>query len=328
MRVLVLATIVAFASPALAQRGPSFDCSKASNAIERAICKEPELATADRDLASVYATLAGRLGTAAKDHLAKDQVRWIVGRNRECGAEPDDMTVCLRNRYAARTVTLKAFGAGAYPFISTPSIDGKGKVGLTRYSYGIEYPHFDGTTADFSALNARFAGAARKAAEQAKPNDADTGIDREQGWTYQQAFEVYRPGPDAVTIGETFYGYNGGAHGFGGTECTLVDLRSGRSVGPDGVFAAGDAWLPMMAQLVGADLKKQFVEKPGFEDALEPKSLTKLLGEARHYCWKANQLELVFNAYEVGPYAAGPYEVIVPYDRLRTHFRPGGPIAR
>lgn len=328
MRVLAIAMIIAFSSPALAQRGPSFDCSKASNAIERTICKEPELATADRDLASVYATLAGRLGAAAKEHLAKDQVRWIVGRNRECGAEPDDMTICLRNRYTARTTTLKTFGAGVYPFISTTAIDSKGKVGLTRYSYGIEYPQFDGTTADFSAINARFAGAARKAAEQAKPNDADTGIDREQGWTYQQSFEVYRPAPDAVTIGETFYGYNGGAHGFGGTECTLVDLRSGRSVGPDGVFAAGDAWLPMMVQLVGADLKKQFVEKPGFEDALEPKSLTKLLGEARHYCWKANQLELVFNAYEVGPYAAGPYEVIIPYDRLRTHFRPGGPIAR
>jgi hypothetical protein len=83
----------------------------------------------------------------------------------------------------------------------------------------------------------------------------------------------------------------------------------------------------MMVGIVGADLRKQFVEKPGFEDALEPKSLNKLLGEAHHYCWKANQLELIFNAYEVGPYAAGPYEVIVPYDRLRPHFRQGGPIA-
>lgn len=327
MRWLAVGFLLAFTVPALAQRGPSFDCSKASNSIERTICKEPELATADRELAAVYGTLTGRLGTAAKEHLAKDQVRWIVARNRECTAEPDDMAVCLRNRYAARIANLKVFGDGAYPFISTLSIDGKGKLGLIRYSYSIEYPHFDGTTADFSAINARFAGAARKAADQAKPKDADAGTDREQGRTYQQSFEVYRPGPDAVTIGETFYGYSGGAHGFGGTECTLVDLRSGRGVGPDGVFAPGDAWVPIVVQLVGVDLKKQFVEKPGFEDALETKSLSKLLREARHYCWKSNKLELVFNAYEVGPYAAGPYEVIIPYDRLRGHFRPGGPIA-
>lgn len=327
MRPLVIAMIVAFASPALAQRGPSFDCSKASNAIERTICKEPELAMADRDLASVYAALAGRLGAAAKDHLAKDQVRWIVGRNRECGAEPDDMTICLRNRYAARTTTLKAFGAGAYPFISEQSLERKGKLGHIRFSYTIEYPQLDGTTADFAALNARFATDARQAAAQATPRAEDVASEREQGWTYQQSFEVYRPGPDAVTVAETYYGYNGGAHGFGATGCTLVDLRTGRSVGPGGVFAAGDGWLSMMVGIVGADLRKQFVEKPGFEDALEPKSLNKLLGEAHHYCWKANQLELIFNAYEVGPYAAGPYEVIVPYDRLRPHFRQGGPIA-
>ncbi|MFO1083779.1 MAG: DUF3298 domain-containing protein [Reyranellaceae bacterium] len=328
MKWLVVASFLAVAAPALAQRGPSFDCSKASNAIERTICREPELATADRDLAAIYGALAARLGTVAKEHLAKDQVSWIVARNRDCAADPDDIAVCLRNRYAARTTTLKAFGDGAYPFVGAPSIDGKGKLGSIRYTYSIEYPRFDGTTADFSAINARFAGAARKAAEEAKPKGADAGTDREQGWTYQQSFEIYRPGPDAVTVGQTFYGYSGGAHGFGGTECTLVDLRSGRSVGPDGVFAVGDAWLPMMVQLVGADLKKQFVEKPGFEDALEPKSLTKLLREAGHYCWKPDKLELIFNAYEVGPYAAGPYEVVIPYDRLRTHFRPGGPIAR
>ncbi|MGD9884245.1 MAG: DUF3298 domain-containing protein [Reyranella sp.] len=328
MRVLIIAIAVTFAVPALAQRGPSFDCSKASNAIERTICKEPELATADRELAAAYGTLVGRLGAAAKDHLAKDQIRWITSRNRDCAAEPDEMMTCIKSRYAARTTNLGAFGEGAYPFLGARSIEQRGKLGQIRFSYSIEYPQFDGTTADFSAINASYAAAARKAAENATPKAADSGVDGEQGWTYQQSFEVYRPGPEAVTIVETFDGYSGGAHGFGGKRCTLVDLRTGRSVGPAGVFAAGDAWLSPMVRLVGADLKKQFVEKPGFEDALEPKSLAKLLGEARHYCWKANQLELVFNPYEVGPYVSGPYEVTIPYDRLRTHFRPGGPIAR
>jgi uncharacterized protein len=328
VRLLVIAFLFASTTPALAQRGPSFDCSKASNAIERTICKEPDLVTADRDLAAAYAALAGRLGAAAKEHLAKDQVRWIVARNRDCAAEPDDLAGCLKNRYGARLGALKAVGDGVYPFIGVQSIDRKGKLGAIRFSYNIEYPHFDGSTADFSALNAHLAAAARKSADQATPKEADAGTDREQSWTYQQSFDVYRPGPEAVTIAETYDGYSGGAHGYGATECTLVDLRTGRSVGPDGVFAAGDGWLSMMVQLVGADLKKQFVEKPGFEDALEPKSLAKLLREARHYCWKAGQLALIFNAYEVGPYVEGPYEVIISYDHLRTHFRPNGPIAR
>lgn len=324
MRSLVFGLVIALASPAIAQRGPSFDCSKASNIIERTICKEPELATADRDLAAIYGALAGRLAAPAKEHLAKDQVRWITDRNRDCAAEPDDVAVCLRNRYTARTATLKAFGDGAYPFISTQTLARKGKLGEIRYSYRIEYPQFDGTTATFSGLNASFAAAARKAADQSIPKDSDNG----PGWTFEQTFEIYRPSADAVTIGEIYDSYQGGAHPNGGTDCVLVDLRSGRSAGPDGVFAGGDGWLKMMVELVGADLKKQFVEKPGFEDALESKNLAKLLREARHYCWKANQLELIFNAYEVGPYAAGPYEVVVPYDRLRAQLRPGGPITR
>ena len=36
----------------------------------------------------------------------------------------------------------------------------------------------------------------------------------------------------------------------------------------------------------------------------------------------------IFNAYDVGPYAAGPYEVDVSYDKLKPILRPDGPIAR
>ena len=73
------------ASPALAQGGASFDCSKASTAIERTICKDPELAKADRDMASAYGALAAKLSGPAKEALVKDQVQWIVDRNRGCG---------------------------------------------------------------------------------------------------------------------------------------------------------------------------------------------------------------------------------------------------
>ena len=75
-------------------------------------------------------------------------------------------------------------------------------------------------------------------------------------------------------------------------------------------------------------IKKQFVDKPGFDDALQPANLAKLLSESGRYCWTAQGLELVFNAYDVGPYASGPYEVNIPYDRLKPILRADGPIAR
>ncbi len=332
MRLLaVVAAVLLLAAPAFAQdggqNGPSFECAKASNAIERTICKDPGLAKADREMAAAYAALAGKLAGAAKDDLAKEQLHWIGDRNRACAADTDGIAPCLRKRYEARTANLKAFADGAYPFIAEQSLVKSGRLGKISYSYDISYPRFTGSTADFSAINERFVGAAKKAAEAATP-EADDGVERKQGWTYEQGFTVYRPDADAVTIAVEFYSYSGGAHGYGATDCTLVDLGTGKAAAPESVFAADDRWLAAMVEIVGADLKKQFVEKPGFDDALKPANLTKLLREPGHYCWRADRLELVFNTDDIGPYAAGPFEVDVPYERLKSLLRAGSPIHR
>lgn len=327
MRPFLMAIVLLAAPAAFGQTGPSFDCAKASSAVDRTICKDPELAKADREMAAAYAALAAKLSGPAKDSLVKDQMRWIADRNRGCAADTDGIAPCLKKRYAARTTNLRASADGAYPFISEQSLSKSGTLGRITYSYDIAYPQFDGATADFAAVNARFANAAKKAVADATPQ-ADSGLDRKQGWTYEQDFTIYRPDPNAVTVAVSYYGYSGGAHGYGATNCILVDLRTGKTAGPEGVFAGGDKWLKTMVEIVRADLKKQFVEKPGFDEALEPASLAKLLREPGHYCLHANRLELIFNAYEVGPYVSGPFEVYVPYDRLTPLLRKDGPITR
>jgi uncharacterized protein len=326
MRLLALAIVLLAAPSAFAQTGPSFDCAKASNAIERAICKDPELAKADREMAAAYGGLSGKLGGAAKEHLEKDQGRWIVERDQGCGLEKDGIEDCLKLRYATRLDNLEALGAGAYPFIGTQSIFRKATVGKTAYTIDIRYPQFEATTADFAAVNRLFADDARKSAGEATPT-ADAG-DSPLPWSYEQGFALHRPGPAVVTVALDYYGFSGGAHGYGGTLCVLVDLRTGKHVNPSEVFAAGERWLTEMVNLVGADLKKQFVQNPGFDDALEPDNLAKLLGDDGRYCFRHGKLEVIFNAYDVGPYSAGAYAVDIPYDRLKPLLRADGPISR
>lgn len=327
MRLAVVMLALAAVSPAFAQGGPSFDCAKADNTVDRAICKSAALAKADREMVAAYAALLDRLSGMAKDELVKEQVRWIANRNRACRANPDGIEDCLKNRYAARIKNLRAYAQGTYPAISEQSLAKQGRHGKITWSYDIAYPRFEGTTADFSAVNARFADAAKKSADDATPKP-DARPDLEQQWSYEQGFTVERPpGGHAATIVLQFNGYSGGAHGYGATRCTLVDLQSGRVVGPQGVFTPGEQWLRVVSQLVGADLKKQFVNNPGFDEAIEPANLAKLLGESNRYCWTGKQLEIIFNAYDVGPYSAGPYQVDVPYDRLKPILRPDGPIA-
>ena len=325
MKGFATAVVLLLAWPAVAQQGPSFDCAKASNAVEREICKRPELAKADREMAAAYAALSRRLEGAAKEHLEKDQVRWIAARNVGCVEDANGIEFCLKDHYAERTANLEAFADGPYPFIGEQALQKSGKLGKVVWSYDITYPRFDSVSADFSVVNARFADRARTAAAEATPK-ADAGIDREQHWTYQQSFGVIRPNARAVTIATSFYGYSGGAHGYGATDCMLVDLRSGKAVEPSGVL--GGKWLDEMVRLVGVDLKTQFVEKPGFNEALKPANLRKRLSEPDHYCWRPGRLELIFNAYEVGPYAAGPYYVDIPMTTLRPLLRADGPLAR
>ncbi len=328
MRLAAVILSLMVASSAFAQSGPSFDCAKADNAIDRAICKSGELAKADREMVAAYTGLLDKLSGASKDELVKDQVRWIANRNRACRVDPGSIEDCLKNRYAARIKNLRAYAQGTYPAISEQSLANKGKLGKITWSYDLAYPRFDGATVDFAAVNTRFADAAKKIADESTPKAAD-GPEREQQWYYEQGFTVERPpGGQAATIVVQFDSYRGGAHGYGATRCTLVDLRTEKVVAPSGVFTPGEQWLRVMAQLVRADLKKQFVNNPGFDDALEPANLGKLLSEADRYCWTGKQLEVIFNAYDVGPYSAGPYQVDIPYDRLKPILRPDGPIAR
>ena len=330
MRVLAVAAVVAlFPIAALAQTGPSFDCAKASNGAERAICKDPVMAKADRELSGLYMALLAKLNGSAKTSLEKSQLHWIGDRNRVCvpNDDPDVIGRCLKKRYADRIADLKALAAGPYPFIEDQSIERSGKVGNVTYSIDLRYPRFAGTTADFTSVNRAYAEAATKAARETTPT-ADAGLDREQEWQALQSYSLFRPDPDVITVALTFWAFTGGAHGYGSTSCTLVDLRTGKAVTPDGVFAPGAPWLQEVVATVGADLKKQFVDNPGFEDALQPNKLTKTVNTSGHFCWQADKLQIYFNQYEVGPYSAGPYTVDIPYSRLKPLLRAGGPISR
>lgn len=320
MKVLAALALVLLASPVLAQ--PSFDCAKASTTVERVVCKNADLAKADREMAALYFALIGKLAGSAKDHLLKDQVRWNGNRAAACTVELEQ---CLQDKYTSRIERLKFLGTGAYPFISDQAIVRTGKVKAITYAIDASYPQFDGPGVDFSAVNAEFANGARKGAASAIP-DQDAG-DFEQTWGFDLHFVLHRPGPDLVAIEFGHYSYTGGAHGNGGTSAALVNLRTGRSVPPSSFFAPGDEWRRTVTALVLADLKKQFVERPGFDESIEPGNLAKLLRDPTRWLFKANGLTIVFNPYDVGSYAAGSYDVDIPYASLRTVMRPEAPLA-
>ena len=327
MRAPVAVVLVLLFASGAARAQPSFDCAMASSPVERAICRNDKLGEADHELAAVYSAQIDRLAGAAKDHLIKDQVRWLDDRAKACIGEIAAVSRCLTARYAQRLATLKAASEGDYPFVSEHDLIKHGRVKAAFYDIDARYPQFDGSSADFSAVNEAFAARAREGADNATPPQ-DIRTDHSQIWTYDQGFELHRPGLHGVSVATSFYSFTGGAHGSSGLLATLVDLRTGRSVTPADVFQPMVPWQRTLADIARADLKRQFVERPGFPDALEPANFDKLMKDPQRYLFKAFALELIFNQYDVAPYASGMYRVVIPYARLTGMLKPDGAVGR
>ncbi|MEM0949328.1 MAG: MliC family protein [Pseudomonadota bacterium] len=109
---LLPAVAILLAGQAMADEGPSFDCSRAASSAEEAICADPELARLDRLLADRFAQAlaAARaldVGAAeAEADLKAYQRGWIGGRD-ECW-KSDDLSACIADAYLDRDGALTA----------------------------------------------------------------------------------------------------------------------------------------------------------------------------------------------------------------------------
>jgi len=64
---------------------PSFDCKKATRAVEKAICSDPDLSRLDREMDAAYkAALASLTGKASK-RLKQEQQEFLATRNKSFG---------------------------------------------------------------------------------------------------------------------------------------------------------------------------------------------------------------------------------------------------
>lgn len=99
-------TIFIVATQASAQEGPSYNCNAITpGSMEDLICKSPELATQDRNLAAAYTAALKKAGNRANT-LKAEQRGWIKGRD-ECW-KSDDKPACIQDAYRQRMVELQA----------------------------------------------------------------------------------------------------------------------------------------------------------------------------------------------------------------------------
>lgn len=119
--------------------------------------------------------------------------------------------------------------------------------------------------------------------------------------------------------------YQGAAHPNSYTEVINYDLKNGKQLKLSDLFKPGAKYLQAISAYSIADLKKQG------KDLLPEQIESGAAPKAENYqSWNIGKtgLGINFDAYQVGPYAAGPQFVSVPYSNLKDLINPDGPIAQ
>ena len=121
--------------------------------------------------------------------------------------------------------------------------------------------------------------------------------------------------------------YQGAAHPNSYTDVINFDLKNGKVLKLTDLFKPGSKYLQAIATYCIADLKKQGKDKGLLDEEIEKGAAA----NAKNYqSWTITKrgLGINFDSYQVGPYAAGPQHVVVPYSTLKDLINPEGPIAQ
>jgi uncharacterized protein len=86
--------------------GPSFECGKATAAVEKLVCGDASLSTLDRNLAATYTKfLSGDLAESDRAAEQTAQRSWIAARN-AC-EQTQDVRACVESSYQRRLVEVR-----------------------------------------------------------------------------------------------------------------------------------------------------------------------------------------------------------------------------
>lgn len=310
--------------------GASFDCTRAGTRVEKMICADAELSRLDSELGALYGDLRRNAGSN-EAALKRDQRTWLKERN----ACTD--SACLAQAYRERIGQLGGDPApgsagptaagGADPMGEPKTRRTDSEVRITQQGPAFEidasYPRLKGKHSQ--AAEAVLAGVVGERVEDFRRNYREllTGGDgAHQGPPWELEISADAPYTAArfwaVPLG--MYFYTGGAHG--GTEHLpmVIDRRTGKQVPPAGLFRPGNNWRQALSDYSYKTLARQETFRGGedwLREGTEPtaENYQKLLP-------LADGVHVIFEQYQVGPYAIGSHEVSVPYAELRGLLNP------
>lgn len=202
-----------------------------------------------------------------------------------------------------------------------------------RYEIAAQYPQLTGgDNPNFEKFNQLVRGFVMKNVGQFKKNIARDAAEEEPppegsvGSDYNVSYEVALAQDDLISVGFDLGGYyQGAAHPNSSSATINYDLKNGKQLKLSDLFQPGSKFLRAIANYCIADLKKQAKDTGLIAEEIES-GAGPTLDNYRSWTITRRGLGVNFDSYQVGPYAAGPQFVMVPYAALKDVINPDGPV--
>ena len=203
-----------------------------------------------------------------------------------------------------------------------------------NYQIAAQYPQLSGgnnpnlekfNQAARAAVTKKVAGFKKDMTPEAGENTEETRPEDSMGSDLTISYTVVLAQDDLVSVEFDVSTYfQGAAHPNSYSETFNYDLKNGKQLKLTDLFKPGAKYLQAIASYCVADLKKQATEKGLTAEEIEKGAAAKA---DNYQGWTITKrgLGIYFDPYQVGPYAAGPQFVLVPYSDLKDLINPEGP---
>jgi uncharacterized protein YecT (DUF1311 family) len=331
---LVVAT-VALIFLSLPVEAASFDCAKAGTPFEHAICDNIDVSIQDDILAKAYATAIGGLSDEALSVVRDGQRDWLDYAKRACSddAQPTATTYtaeqaeCLVGVFRGRIRDLEEsrmrdgrrfYDINIYAVLPDPDAgpDSYQKVVTKEFSS----PRIDGDDQESQGFNALLESFGAGADGSLEMFDEATG-DGTSNDDVAITVEDITTNRIGLQVSTYWYGH-GAAHGNYTINYLHYLTNELRALEASDVFD-GAGWQDALAELVYADLERQFAEQ-GALFIEKASDITESASNPAHWNFSEAGLIVQFQPYEVTAYAAGAPTVTIPWDALRSYLAEGG----
>jgi hypothetical protein len=202
-----------------------------------------------------------------------------------------------------------------------PQLSGSGSPGFEKFNQMVR-GLITGKVSDFK----------KEMAPEEGDNAASEGTSEMPGNDLSIGYTLALAKDDLISLdfGVSSY-YSGAAHPNSYSDTVNFDLKNGKPLKLADLFNPGSKYLQTISAYAIQDLKKQAKAQSG-DPMLDDDWIQKGAGpNADNYgAWTISKtgLGITFDAYQVGPYAAGPQHVMIPYSALKDIIRIDGPLGQ